>query len=140
MSAIIYDTSIYVSALRAGNSSIFSQRRSDSSTIWLSAVVMEELYVGSQNSKLTRMLSNFEREFEKVNRLLVPLQTDWSICGQILAKIGQKYGYEEVGKSRLTNDCLIAMTAARNGFTVFTKNAVDFRKINEFRPFNFIEA
>jgi predicted nucleic acid-binding protein len=140
MPAIIYDTSIYISALRAGNESIFSHRRESASTIWLSAVVLEELYVGSQDGKLTKMLRSLERDFEKINRLVVPLQTDWAICGQILSKIGQKYGFEEVGRSRMTNDCLIAMTAARNGLGIVTKNAVDFRKIHEFRPFNLIEV
>jgi predicted nucleic acid-binding protein len=53
----------------------------------------------------------------------------------VLAQVGTKYGYEEVGRARLTNDALIVMSAARNGFTVLTKNAADFRLIAEFRPF-----
>lgn len=40
----------------------------------------------------------------------------------------------------MTNDALIAMTAARSGFTVLTRNAADFGKIAEFRPFQWIEA
>jgi len=57
-----------------------------------------------------------------------------------LAQIGAKYGYEEVGRARLTNDALIAMTAARHGFTVLTKNVTDFRRIAEFRPFQWEEV
>ena len=35
----------------------------------------------------------------------------------------------------MTNDALIAITAARHGFTVLTKNATDFEKIAAFWPF-----
>ena len=56
------------------------------------------------------------------------------------ASVGAKYGYDQVGRARLTNDALIAMSAARNGFIVLTKNASDFKKIAEFRPFQWEEA
>jgi len=80
-----------------------------------------------------------EREFEKLDRLLVPNQADWSLTGQVLARIGAKYGFEEIGRSRMTNDALIAISAARNGFTVLTKNASDLARIAEFRPFHWEE-
>jgi predicted nucleic acid-binding protein len=80
-----------------------------------------------------------EREFLKLNRLLVPVQGDWSLAGQVLAQVDAKYGYDQVGRTRLTNDALIAMSAARNGFTVLTKNASDFKKIAEFRSFQWEE-
>jgi predicted nucleic acid-binding protein len=54
----------------------------------------------------------------------------------VLALIGEKYGYEEVGKARMTNDALIAMSAARQGITVLTINDDDYRKLAEFRPFD----
>lgn len=72
--------------------------------------------------------------------MLVPLRSDWTACGRVLALIGAKYGYEEIGRTRLTNDALIAMSAARNGFTVLTKNAADFQRIAEFRPFRWEEV
>ena len=140
MSGILYDTSVYISALRQGNASIFSERRENNVPLWLSAVVLEELYVGSQNRVLRKLLNKFERDFEKINRLLVPVQTDWTTCGQVLSSIGQKYGFDEVKKSRMTNDCLIAMSVARSGLTVVTRNPDDFRKINEFRQFSWIEV
>ena len=65
----------------------------------------------------------------------MPLQSDWTACGQVLALIGDRYGYEEVGRARMTNDALIAMSAARNGLTVQTISDADYRKIAEFRPF-----
>jgi predicted nucleic acid-binding protein len=40
----------------------------------------------------------------------------------------------------MTNDTLIAMSVARKGFTLLTKNADDFMGIAEFRPFNWEEV
>jgi predicted nucleic acid-binding protein len=52
-----------------------------------------------------------------------------------LARLAAKYGFEKVGQGRLTNDALIAMSAARLGITVITANARDFLRRAEFRPF-----
>lgn len=58
--------------------------------------MLEELYVGATNRRLKKLLAKFESDFEKINRLLVPNQTDWTTCGQVLSAIGQKYGFEQV--------------------------------------------
>lgn len=68
--------------------------------------------------------------------LLVPIQSDWTASEQVLALIGEKYGYEEVGRARMTNDALIAMSAVRQGITVLTINDDNYLKIAEFRPFD----
>ncbi len=132
----VFDTSIYIRELRKGNKNILSQRQSESFPLWLSSVVLEELYVGASDRKSVKIFAKLEQEFDKVNRLLVPNQSDWSIAGQILNKIGEKYGFDKVGKARLTNDTLLAMSIARNGLKLFTANAKDFRLISEFREFD----
>lgn len=103
--------------------------------LWLSIVVLEELLVGASDRRMKKLLSHLERDFERAGRLLVPLQSDWTASGQVLALIGKKYGYEEVGRARMINDALIAMSASRNGIIVQTINDDDYRKIAEFRPF-----
>jgi predicted nucleic acid-binding protein len=133
--SIIFDTSVYIRSLRQGNINILLQRQEEKSPIWLSAVVLEELYVGASDSKLVKILTKFEYDFTKINRLLVPNQNDWSIAGQILNKIGEKYGFDKVGKARLTNDTLLAMTVSRNGSKLLTANAKDFELISEFKEF-----
>ncbi len=132
----IFDTSIYINQLRQGNAEILRQRQNENSPLWLSAVVLEELYVGASDKKSVKVLTKLENDFTKVKRLLVPNQSDWSITGQVLNKIGKKYGFEKVGKARLTNDTLLAMSAARNGFKLFTANTKDFQLIGEFREFD----
>jgi predicted nucleic acid-binding protein len=67
--------------------------------------------------------------------ILTPNLTDWAQAGKILGRLGGKYGYERIGQGRLTNDALIAMSAGRLGMTVITANARDFRRLAEFRDF-----
>ena len=146
VAGILFDSSIYITAFRQGEASILEMRRAcrssddSSAPLWLSAVVLSELLVGASEKRARQQLLETEREFLKLNRLLVPGQRDWSLAGQVLAQVGAKYGYDQVGRARLTNDALIAMSAARNGFIVLTKNASDFKKIAEFRPFQWEEA
>jgi predicted nucleic acid-binding protein len=134
--SIVFDTSIYIRALRQGNTSILRQRQNENFPLWLSAVVLKELYVGASDRKMIKILTKFESEFTKINRLLVPNQPDWSIAGQVLNKIGEKYGFDKVGKARLTNDTLLAMSVVRTGLKLLTANAKDFQLISEFREFD----
>jgi predicted nucleic acid-binding protein len=134
--SIVFDTTIYIRALRQGNTHILRQRQSEDFPLWLSAVVLEELYVGASDRKIIKILAKFESEFTKITRLLIPNQTDWSIAGQILNKIGEKYGFDKVGEARLTNDTLLAMSVARTGLKLLTANAKDFQLISEFREFD----
>lgn len=102
--------------------------------VWLSSVVLEELYAGTRPGDHF-VLDRMERDFERARRILVPNLTDWTVTGKVLARIGSKYGFESIGQARLTNDTLIAMSAARLGITVLTANKRDFARLAEFRPF-----
>lgn len=138
---IVFDTSVYIRGLRQGNAAVLDLRRAGKSAekkifpLYLSAVVLEELYVGASSGKARKALERLEKDFTKIKRLLVPNQNDWAIAGQVLNSIGEKYGFNQVAKARLTNDTLIAMGVARNGFTLQTVNAKDFAMIAQFRPF-----
>jgi predicted nucleic acid-binding protein len=110
-------------------------RRLDSgSLVWLSAVVLEELYAGA-GDRGRQIVQRLERDFDRANRLLVPNLSDWAETGRVLARLAAKYDYEQIGQGRLTNDALIAMSAGRLGITVITTNERDFRRIAEFRGF-----
>src|SRR2546427_7799675 len=132
MQPVLFDTSIYITALRTGDESALSLRRlAVDSPVWLSAVVLEELYAGI-TPRGRHVLERFERDFEKTRRILVPNLNDWTQTGKVLARLAAKYDYEKIGQGRLTNDALIAMSAARLGITVITANARDFSKLAEF--------
>ena len=131
---VLFDSSIYIRSLRdEGVTGIALLRWLGPAPIWGSSVVLEELYAG-MSYRDHRIIQKIELEFESVNRLLVPNQRDWSRAGQLLNRIANKYGYESIGRSRLTNDALIATSAARCGIEVITGNARNFARLAEFCP------
>jgi|SRR5882724_411750 len=132
MKPVLFDTSIYICSYRSGHESEFRARNIEQgSPIWLSSVVLEELYAGA-DAVGRKKLAQVERDFDKIKRLLVPNLDDWTRTGKILYKIGQKHGFEHIGRARLTNDTLIAVSATRKGLTVLTHNTRDFARIAEF--------
>jgi predicted nucleic acid-binding protein len=135
MSSVMFDSSIYIAALRVGHDAALQLRRlAKGESIWLSSVVLEELYAGA-NAKNWHIVERFERDFERTGRVLAPNLKDWAQAGKVLALLAAKYDFEQIGRGRLTNDVLIAMSAARTGVTVITANARDFEKLAEFRQF-----
>jgi predicted nucleic acid-binding protein len=136
MQPALFDTSIYISALRRGDDAALALRRIASNTpLWLSAVVLEELYAGA-GARGLRVVERLERDFDRAKRILVPNLSDWTQTGQVLARLAVEYDYEQIGQGRLTNDALIAMSAGRMGIRVLTANERDFRRLAEFRPFH----
>jgi len=136
MPAALFDSSIYISALRKGRGGTMAARNLASGTpLWLSAVVLEELYAGTGGNS-SRTVERLHRDFDRAKRILVPSLGDWAQAGKVLARLAAKYGYEHVGRGRLSNDALIAMSAARLGITVITANEKDFARLAEFRRFD----
>jgi predicted nucleic acid-binding protein len=135
MRRALLDSSVYISGMRRGNEAVLALRRSSKDTpLWLSAVVLEELYAGA-SGRVLQSLERMEREFDRMNRILVPNLGDWTEAGRVLARLAVRYGFEKIGQGRLANDALIAMSAARFGVTVITSNERDFGKLAEFRAF-----
>jgi predicted nucleic acid-binding protein len=131
----LFDTSIYVAALRRGNQGLLAIRRLDSgSIVWLSAVVLEELYAGASEQSRD-LVERLEADFDRAKRVLVPNLNDWTHAGRVLSRLAAKYDYEQIGQGRLTNDALIAMSAGRLGIRVITANERDFGRLAEFRSF-----
>jgi predicted nucleic acid-binding protein len=134
MAAILFDTSVYVDALRRGDLAIERARGAVAGErLWLSAVVLAELLAGAWGAA-RKSVERLGRDFEKVERLLVPNGSDWQAAGALLARFGERYGYESIGRSRMMNDVLVASSAARRGVTVVTANARDFARIQTLRP------
>jgi len=135
MSPVLFDTSFYIAALRAGDAAVVQLRRfSPTAPLWLSSIVLEELYAGVK-PRDARIVERLERDFERAERILVPNLRDWAQTGKVLSRLALKYGYERIGQSRICNDALLAMSAARNGMTIITVNERDFARLAEFRPF-----
>ena len=136
MQPVLFDTVIYITALRMGDDAAVGLRRiAGGAAVWLSSVVLEELYAGTADRD-HRVVERMERDFDRANRILVPNLSDWTQAGTVLARLAAKYHYEQIGQGRLTNDALIALSAGRQGITVITANERDFRRLAEFRPFH----
>ena len=135
MQPALFDSSIYISALRQGDDAPLALRRlATDAPLWLSAVVLEELYAGSPD-RGRQVVERLERDFDRAKRILVPNLSDWTQAGTALARLAAKYHYEKIGQGRLTNDALIAMSAGRLGIRVITTNQRDFSKLAEFVSF-----
>jgi len=79
--------------------------------------VLEKLYAGA-GERERRLVERLERDFDRVKRILIPNLSDWTQTGRVLARLAARYGYEQIGQGRLTNDALIAMSAGRLGIRV----------------------
>lgn len=135
MLAVLFDSSIYITALQTQHEGpLYLRRAAEGAAIWLSSVVLEELYAGAGGRSL-RVVERLQRDFQRARRILIPNLSDWTEAGKVLARLAAKYDYEQIGRARLTNDALIVTSAGRLGITVITANARDFRKLAEFRPF-----
>ena len=134
--AALFDTSFYIAALRSADTAALGLRRiAQGGPLWLSAIVLEELYAGA-NARGRRVIERLERDFAKARRIVVPNLSDWTRTGQALARLAARYHYEQIGQGRLTNDALIASSAGRFGISVITANARHFAKLAEFLPFH----
>ena len=135
MGAVLFDLSVYITGLRQGGDALrFLRKWESSNTIWLSTVVLEELYAGA-SPKATEVVEKLERDFDRAQRLLVPSHVDWTQTGKLLARLAVMHGYEQIGRARLTKDALIATSAGRRGIEVITANARDFARLAEFISF-----
>lgn len=137
---VLFDSSIYIAALRIKNGAALSLRiPAAERAVWLSAVVLEELYAGVRGRQ-RKPVERLERDFAGAGRVLVPALSDWTRTGDVLARLAAKYGYERIGQGRITNDALIAISAGRMGVTVITRNERDFARLAEFVPVHWQHA
>jgi predicted nucleic acid-binding protein len=135
MNPVLFDSSVYIDSFRSGaQSAALGLRFAENTPVWLSSVVLEELYAGARRNA-RRMVERLERDFVGLKRILVPNLSDWTGAGRLLALLAVKYDYEKTGLGRLTNDALIAMSARRLGITVITANARDFARLPQLRSF-----
>ena len=134
MAPAVLDSSCYISSLRQGSPEISLRIVTNEGHLWLSTVVLAELYAGARDQRAVSQIERLERDFRLARRAIVPNAGDWSHAGKILARLAARYDYESSGRARLLNDVLIAVSVGRIGATLITANARDFSRIAEFVP------
>jgi predicted nucleic acid-binding protein len=132
---VILDTSIYIPFIKAGISHPILELEYETPLLYMSAVVIEELYAGASDNNTIKLLDKLYRTFEDLGRLIAPDASDWQHTGRIIAKLGRKCGFEEKFLTKITNDVLIALSARKIGAIVVTNNMRDFLRIKEFVDF-----
>src|SRR2546425_10798961 len=81
MQPALFDSSIYITALRRGGDAVLALRRfTIDAPLWLSAVVLEELYAGAADRD-RQIVERLERDFDRAKRILVPNLSDWTQAG-----------------------------------------------------------
>ena len=131
MAKVTYDANIFIRY----------KERSFPRSSYMSAVVLQELLAGANDSSTVKELERFRHEYRTANRLLVPTEEDWWHAGLVLNALQRGRRSKKTGKIpkisvaeryRIINDVLIARTAKRAGVMVVTDNVSDFRKIRNF--------
>lgn len=135
LTKVIIDTSIYIPFINAGISHPILELEYGTPLFYMSAVVIEELYAGAFDTISVKLLDRMYETYENLGRLVVPEASDWQKTGKVVAKLGQKYGFEEKFLSKTMNDVLIAFSARRIGAIVVTNNTKDFLRIKEYVDF-----
>ena len=136
---LLLDTSIYIPFINKGITNPTLDLGPDRSLLFMSAVVLEELYAGAHDPSSVKLLDKLYDVFISANRLVVPDGRDWQKAGKIIAQLERKYGFEENYLARISHDILIALCARRIGATVVTKNTKDYLRIREFVDYRLAE-
>jgi predicted nucleic acid-binding protein len=132
---IICDTSVYIPFINQGIAHPVFSDEPMSPVLYMSIVVLSELFAGAHDSQSIKLLNRLYHTFDSVGRLIVPDARDWQQTGSIISKMRTKYGFERQYLARIQNDILIAESARRIGGLVVTKNEKDFKRIKEFVDF-----
>lgn len=95
-----------------------------SGDVWLSSVVLMELYAGTGSLEDALDLDQLTRIMERTGRILQPAHGDWIRCGRLLERRSRLHG--QVKTSDHLADLLILVSAAGIGGTVVTANLRHF--------------
>ena len=132
---VIFDTSIYIPFINQGIEYPAIELNIGKPIIYMSAVVIEELYAGAFDNASIKLLDRMYDTFEGIGRLAAPAASDWQRAGKVIAKLNQKYGFEDKYLAKIANDVLIALSARQIGAIIVTNNTKDFLRIKEFVDF-----
>ena len=135
--ALLFDTSVYVSAIHGGVLSPASRRlREALPRTYLASVVSAELRAGAITEKARRTVHDVTQWAHRVGRMVTPGPGAWERAGDILGEIRRKEPHLRSKVPRIWNDVLIALCARQIGATVVAHNARDFELLRRYLRFD----
>ncbi len=129
----LLDTNIYINLFSNPNSheDILLSR----GLIYLSSIVFMELIAGAHTKKPRNSVQDIGNYFKRMNRIIIPSQSDYERAGEILVRLQRVKGYDLKKCASITNDCLIAASCRSIGAILYTQNKKDFQAIQEVFDF-----
>ncbi len=129
MSKDVFDTNIYITY----------QEKAFEKIRQMSAVVLQEMTVGSLDNAELKEWEASRKYLENENLLIVPNGEDWFLAGKVLNSLmrgikskgkAKKISFDEA--QRIIRDVLIARTVKRENARLVTDNIKDFETIKRF--------
>src|SRR6266436_3567773 len=88
---MVFDTNIYVAALREGlGGPSFGRLEEAAPRTFLASVVSAELRAGAVDDVGRRTIIELVKRFERLGRVVVPTAGSWNDAGDVLAKIARR--------------------------------------------------
>jgi predicted nucleic acid-binding protein len=100
------------------------QRSLQAGRVWLSSVVLAELYAGTRSPEDALLLNRIAATMERIDRVLTPTVGDWARAGRLIARRIRLQGGMRP-RDHLA-DVLILVSAARLNGVVVTANLRHF--------------
>jgi predicted nucleic acid-binding protein len=133
---MVFDTNVYVAALREGlGGASFGRLEDAAPRTFLASVVSAELRAGALDEAGRRAVIELGQHFQRVGRVVVPTAGSWNDAGDLLARIARREPSFRMKLRGLRNDALIALSARQVGATLVTENLHDFELLRRYVRF-----
>jgi predicted nucleic acid-binding protein len=134
---VVFDTNIYVAALREGiDGAAFARIRERTPRTFLASVVSAELRAGAVDRAGRLAVRELVEQFDRLRRIVTPDARSWNLAGDVLGDIRRREPSLRAKVTSLWNDALIALSARQIGASVVTGNVRDFELLHRFMSFD----
>lgn len=134
---VVFDTNVYVAALREGiDGAAFARIRDRTPRTFLASVVSAELRAGAVDRAGRLAVRELVEQFDRLGRTVTPDARSWNLAGDALGNIRRREPALRAKVTSLWNDALIALSARQIGGSVVTSNVRDFELLHRFMPFD----
>lgn len=124
--AVTLDTSVWIPYLRWGRHETTVDPLIAAGRVWVHAVVLLELYAGTQTVADGRAVEAIRAAAKSLGRLYSPPEEDFVLAGRLLSHYASRFG--SVRPRDHSHDVLITIGAARTGSVLLADNRRDMNR------------